>query len=499
MMNIKLNPLWSKTVLVITFSFLLLLSSYVLLDPDGSSKNLSNIYNFFATNFESFFLYFGFGVLLILIFVGISSAGSKKIILEGRKDYSYFSWYSMLFATGMGAALLYWSTYEWLVYYTDPIVLAPVAQLDGEEQLLLKARSYPLFHWTFTGWALYILPTVAFVFSLMKNSNTPLTFSGILLKKQSGPIRIILDIFFIGAILTGAGVGLALSFPLLSAAISKLFNINQSLYLDFLMLFICMCVVAISVYRGLQNGIKKLSNFNIILVIIFLFLILITGPTKYIIFNTLESFSYVIKNYFSLSLTKSKYSLDWTVFYWAWYIALAPAVGAFIVNISNNKTVRELIFGAIIVGSLGCIFHIGVLSNISIYFYENAILDAPKIYEDGSLTSHALVVETISSLNFGLVFLIIFAIIAVVFLCTTYDSLSYILATASMKNFKDKPTRSLRVFFAIILMIQPALIMFMGGKDSFMWLLVVISVPLMVIYIFLILSIFKNAIKFKKS
>ena len=126
-------------------------------------------------------------------------------------------------------------------------------------------------------------------------------------------------------------------------------------------------------------------------------------------------------------------------------------------------------------------------------------MDAPKIYEDGSLTSHALVVETISSLNFGLVFLIIFAIIAVVFLCTTYDSLSYILATASMKNFKDKPTRSLRVFFAIILMIQPALIMFMGGKDSFMWLLVVISVPLMVIYIFLILSIFKNAIKFKKS
>ena len=138
MMNIKLNPLWSKTVLVITFSFLLLLSSYVLLDPDGSSKNLSNIYNFFATNFESFFLYFGFGVLLILIFVGVSSAGSKKIILEGRKDYSYFSWYSMLFATGLGAALLYWSTYEWLVYYTDPIV--------GEEKSLLKARSYPLFH-----------------------------------------------------------------------------------------------------------------------------------------------------------------------------------------------------------------------------------------------------------------------------------------------------------------------------------------------------------------
>jgi len=491
MINIKLNPLWSKTVLAITFSFLVILSSYVLLDPQGSAKNLLKIYSFFATNFESFFLFFGFITLLILIVIALSPAGKKTIHLVGKKSYSYFSWCSMLFATGMGAALLYWSTHEWLVYYTNPI--------DNNDQNLLTSRSYPFFHWMFTGWALYILPTVAFVFSLMRNSNTPLTFSGILLTRQTGILRVILDVFFIGAILTGAGVGLALSFPLMSAAISKIFNLNQTIFLDFLMLIICMLIVAISVYKGLENGIKKLSNFNIILVIIFLLLILVTGPTKYIVVNTFEPVVYVIKNYLNLSLVKSQYSLDWTVFYWAWYIALAPAVGAFIVNISNDKTVRELIFGALIVGSLGTIFHIGILSNVSIYFYENGILDAPKIFLDGSLTTHALVIETIASLDFGNIFLILFAIIAVVFLCTTYDSLSYILATASMKNFKDTPSKNLRVFFAVILMIQPALIMFLGGKDAFMWLLVIISVPLMFIYLFLIISIFKNAIKLRKS
>ena len=491
MINIKLNPLWSKTVLAITFSFLVILSSYVLLDPQGSAKNLLKIYSFFATNFESFFLFFGFITLLILIVIALSPAGKKTIQLVGKKSYSYFSWCSMLFATGMGAALLYWSTHEWLVYYTNPI--------DNNDQNLLTSRSYPFFHWMFTGWALYILPTVAFVFSLMRNSNTPLTFSGILLTRQTGILRVILDVFFIGAILTGAGVGLALSFPLMSAAISKIFNLNQTIFLDFLMLIICMLIVAISVYKGLENGIKKLSNFNIILVIIFLLLILVTGPTKYIVVNTFEPVVYVIKNYLNLSLVKSQYSLDWTVFYWAWYIALAPAVGAFIVNISNDKTVRELIFGALIVGSLGTIFHIGILSNVSIYFYENGILDAPKIFLDGSLSTHALVIETIASLDFGNIFLILFAIIAVVFLCTTYDSLSYILATASMKNFKDTPSKNLRVFFAVILMVQPALIMFLGGKDAFMWLLVIISVPLMFIYIFLIISIFKNAIKLRKS
>ena len=489
MINLKINPLWSKTVLFITFSFLLILSSYVIFDPKGSASFLSTVYSFFAVNFESAFLIFGILTLVTLVIIGVSSIGSNKIIIPGRSTYSYFSWGSMLFATGMGAALLYWSTYEWLVYYTNPI---------SEDTKLLNSRSYPLFHWMFTGWALYILPTVAFALSLLRNNNAPLTFSGILLNKQSGIIRIILDLFFIGAILTGAGVGLALSFPLMSAAVSKIFGIEPTIYLDFMMLFICTIIVCTSVYLGVQNGIKRLSNLNIILVIIFLLSVLLIGPTQYILSNTANSVSYVVQNYLTLSLIKTKYSLDWTVFYWAWYIALAPAVGTFIINVSNNKTIREVIFGALIIGSLGCIFHIGILSNTSIYLFEEGVLNAPQIYLEKSMTTHALVIETISSVNYGYFLTILFAIIAVIFLCTTYDSSSYILATASMKNFQNKPSRSLRVFFAIILMIQPALIMFLGGTDSFMWLLVIISVPLIFIFTLLIMSIFYNAAKLKK-
>ena len=111
----------------------------------------------------------------------------------------------------------------------------------------------------------------------------------------------------------------------------------------------------------------------------------------------------------------------------------------------------------------------------------------------------SIVVENVSSLNYGFYLLIFFGIISIIFLCTTYDSSSYILATAAMKNFKDEPSRNLRLFFAIMLVIQPALIMILGGGDSFMWLLVIFSVPLVFINILLIISIFKNAIKFKKS
>ena len=99
MINIKLNPLWSKTVLIITFGFLLLLSLYVLTDPVGSAEKLLNIYTFFSVNFELFYLYFGFSVLIILIYIAFSSTGSKKILLKGKKNYSYFAWCALLFAT----------------------------------------------------------------------------------------------------------------------------------------------------------------------------------------------------------------------------------------------------------------------------------------------------------------------------------------------------------------------------------------------------------------
>tara|TARA_B100001027_G_scaffold65141_1_gene44198 strand:- start:334 stop:957 length:624 start_codon:yes stop_codon:yes gene_type:complete len=207
----------------------------------------------------------------------------------------------------------------------------------------------------------------------------------------------------------------------------------------------------------------------------------------------------MFKSFFNLSLETSKYSITWTVFYWAWYFALAPAVGTFIVNVSSGKTIREIILGSLLIGSFGGFFHVGVLSNSSIYLFENGILNSPQLYKENIIGLESIVVETVSSLNYGYFLLIPFGIISIIFLCTTYDSSSYILATAAMKNFKNEPSRNLRLFFAFMLVIQPALIMLLGGGDSFMWLLVIFSVPLIFINLLLIISIVKHAIKFRKS
>ena len=115
------------------------------------------------------------------------------------------------------------------------------------------------------------------------------------------------------------------------------------------------------------------------------------------------------------------------------------------------------------------------------------------------MTREELVVKTISSLNYSYVLLLAFSIILIIFLCTTYDSASYVLASASMKNSNMKSSKSLRVLFAILLVIQPTLLMYLNGVDSFKWIMVIFSVPLLFINCLLIYSILKNVYRIKKS
>ncbi len=405
------------------------------------------------------------------------------------------SWSSMLFAAGIGATLLYWSTVEWIDYYN---ILKNDTNLTSKE-ILLYSRSYPIFHWTFTAWAIYCLPVVAFGLALTVKPDSSLTFSGIL-GIENKIFRFVLDVLFIGAIICGSGVGLGLSFPLISSVISKILMIERTFTLDIFTIIFCSIIFATSAYVGVQNGIKRLSNLNMALVIMFLFIVLFLGPTNYILKNSSETLGFLANNYIQMSLaTGTEISLDWSVFYWAWWYALAPMVGTFLVNISNNKTLREIIFGALLIGSLGCILSMTILSNISISLFEQEIINAPNIIENKIFSRADLVVNTILSLNFGFPLLVIFAFIIIIFLCTTYDSASYVLASASMKKSSMTGSKSLRLIFALLLVVQPTLLMYLNGVDSFKWIMVIFSVPLLFINCLLIYSILKNVYRIKES
>ena len=488
----SINPNWNKSVISITILLSLVLSIFVLISPEYSSQILKNIYNYLSNMFEGFFMYGSFALLLFLLVLASSKFGSFKVKLSNKPSYSMFSWSSMLFAGGIGATLLYWSTVEWIEYYN---ILKNNSALSDKE-LMLYSRAYPLFHWGFSAWAIYCLPAVAFGIALTLKPDTNLTFSGILGAKNSFN-KFILDILFIGAIICGAGVGLGLSFPLISSVISKIFVIERTVTLDIFTIIICSFIFGMSAYVGVQKGIRRLSNINVIMVIIFLLIILLLGPSKYILSNSADSFIFLLKEYIPMSVsTGTDISINWSVFYWAWWLALAPMIGTFIINVSNNKSLRQIIFGTIFIGSFGCIFSMMILSNLSISLFESGYINSPNIIENNLMSKEELVVKTISSLNYNYL-LIAFSMILIIFLCTTYDSATYVLASASMKDSSMESSKSLRVLFAILLVVQPTLLMYLNGVDSFKWIMVIFSIPLLFIYLMLIYSILKNVYSIK--
>ena len=488
-----LNKDWNPSLIIIPILLSFLISLYVLIDVDKSTETLGYLYSAASIKLENIYELGAFGVIVFLFMLCIFPIGSKKILLNERPVFGNLSWGAMMFVAGMGASILWAAPVEW----ASTINSNPFGLDISSEGIIEYSQAYPLFHWGFVGWALYALPGVAFTVAVLKNPQVQLSFGGILVTGNSissRVIRNIFDIVFILAILAGAGVGMGVSFPVIAEMTSYLIGINNSFLFQVIILFICLGIFGTSVYKGLEGGIKRLSNINVVLVLVMLMVILLIGPTQFIIDNSIESTGFMIKKYIQMSFfSESSFAQSWTVFYWAWWMALAPFVGTFILQISNGKTIRQMILGTVFIGSFATFIHFYVLGGLTLNLYERGIMDIPEMVK--SVPSGRIALESLLTLPYGYILIILYAFIATIFLCTTYDSCSYVLASTAMRQASKRPSKSLRLVFAFLLIIQPILIMSLEGIDSIKYILVLSSVPLIAIYILMIFYISRNVFK----
>ena len=488
-----LNKDWNPSLIIIPILLSFLISLYVLIDVDKSTETLGYLYSAASIKLENIYELGAFGVIVFLFMLCIFPIGSKKILLNERPVFGNLSWGAMMFVAGMGASILWAAPVEW----ASTINSNPFGLDISSEGIIEYSQAYPLFHWGFVGWALYALPGVAFTVAVLKNPQVQLSFGGILVTGNSilsRVIRNIFDIVFILAILAGAGVGMGVSFPVIAEMTSYLIGINNSFLFQVIILFICLGIFGTSVYKGLEGGIKRLSNINVVLVLVMLTVILLIGPTQFIIDNTIESTGFMIKKYIQMSFfSESSFAQSWTVFYWAWWMALAPFVGTFILQISNGKTIRQMILGTVFIGSFATFIHFYVLGGLTLNLYERGIMDIPEMVK--TVPSGRIALESLLTLPYGYILIILYAFIATIFLCTTYDSCSYVLASTAMRQASKRPSKSLRLVFAFLLIIQPILIMSLEGIDSIKYILVLSSVPLIAIYILMIFYISRNVFK----
>jgi BCCT family betaine/carnitine transporter len=260
--------------------------------------------------------------------------------------------------------------------------------------------------------------------------------------------------------------------------------------MQMIILIIATSLIAYSVYRGLDKGIKVLSVINATLALILVAYVLITGPTGFILEMGVTSLGHLAQNFIRMitwtdPMEKAQFVENWTVFYYAWWIALGPFVGMFVAKISRGRTIREVILGMLGYGSVGCALFFIVLGNYALNLeLHGAYPVAQQAINESPSAAIAAIIEL---LPFGSFWLAFMAVVGLIFTATTYDSASYTLSAGATRYLdpEEHPARAHRVYWAIALGFLPAVLLFLGGLRSLQTASVVASVPLLIVYVIL--------------
>jgi BCCT family betaine/carnitine transporter len=453
------------------------------------------VHGWITLNLGIFYQWATIAVIIFLTWLAFSRYGKIKLgPADEPAEFSLFSWSSMLFCAGIGAGLMYWSVIEWGYYIDAP----PYGVEARSTEAITWAASYGLFHWGVPAWCLYCFPTLAIAVPFYLRSENQLRLSisvheVLNLSSTRGVIPRTIDLFFILALIGGSGTSLGLVTPMISAVVSRLTGIETSFGLNVAVLMFCVVVFGTSVYMGLEKGIRRLSNINVIGLLLLLSFVLIAGPTLFILRMGMDSLGFMIQNTIRMitwtdpidRLAREDdprgFIENYTVFYWAWWIAYAPFVGLFVARISKGRTIREVILGMSIIGSLGCALLYMVFGNYALYLELNEMLPFTQIMNDQGPPE--AIAETLATLPAASLALFAFAVIAVIFTATTYDSASYALASAASEQMHpdEEPARWHRAFWACGLIILPITLMFIDSQAAVLSASMIVSLPLLIL------------------
>lgn len=402
------NPVFIISMLVI---LIFLIGSIMAGDSAGLVFN--NLRKSITSNFDWFFLIAGNVFVLFSLFLIVSPLG--KIKLGGKDalpDFSRLSWFAMLFAAGMGIGLMFWSVAEPVVFASGVWGYAPLGVSESKEM----AFAVSIFHWGLHPWAIYAVVGLALAFAAY-NKGLPLTirsaFQPIFGDAVWGWSGHIIDTLAVFATIFGLATSLGLGAQQANAGLDSLFGIGNNTTVQTVLIVVITIIALCSVVAGLEKGVKRLSEFNIILALIFMVAIITFGPTLEIFKGFAANTVSYAKNIIPLSnwigREDTGFLHDWTTFYWAWWIAWSPFVGMFIARVSKGRTVREFLTCVLIIPTIVSILWLSTFGGAAVDqvveqagSLENAIVtQASPTAEDPQATTTVYNSELAKQVNDG--------------------------------------------------------------------------------------------------
>ncbi|RDE69728.1 BCCT family transporter [Haemophilus sputorum] len=485
------NPL----VIGATLFFVVLLVAMILIAPEQTQTLLNTAKSGIFANFSWFYI-LAFSVFLgFLVILSVSSLGNIKLGNdEEEPEFGFLSWLAMLFAAGMGVGLMFFGVAEPLTHYLSDITTGS-AEHKQQEALL-----HTLFHWGIHAWAVYGTIALALAYFGFRYK-LPLAlrscFYPLLKERINGKLGDLIDIMALLATLFGVITTLGFGASQLGAGLHQLGWISENSFsLQMVVIAVVMSLATFSAISGVGKGVKILSELNLTLAFCLLIFVLVAGPTLYLLSAFSDNIGTYLSNLVKLSFKTYVYEQEhtdwfsgWTILYWAWWCSWAPFVGLFIARISKGRTIREFIFGVLVIPSMFGILWFTVFGNTAIWLNDGEAAGTlgQMISSPETLLFKFLDYLPLSGVT-GLVSLVVISL----FFITSADSGIYVLNNIASRDKSLAAPRWQAVMWGVLMSVVAIVLMQSGGLANLQAMTLLVALPFAMLMLLMCFSLWKG-------
>lgn len=450
--------------------------------PNTAARVFGDIQGWIVTSVGWLYMVSFGGILFFCIALAISPYGRIKLGPDDCvPDYNYISWFAMLFSAGMGIGLMFFSVAEPLSHFASP----PEGEGGTAESARFALRA-AFFHWGYHGWAIYALVGMVLAYFSFRH-DLPLAPRSALYpalgQRIYGPIGHEVDIFAIIGTMFGVATSMGLGIMQLNAGANYLFDLPIGITQQLVMMAAITGITVCSAMAGLDAGMQRLSQLNILLAVSLLLFIVVTGPWQFMLSATVQNYGEYLSGIVEQTFVMYAYSpgewfSDWTLFYWGWWIAWSPFVGMFIARVSRGRTIREFIIGVLLMPPAFTFLWMG--------FFGNAAFDlvmsgaAPELVEAVQTDISVALFRFLEHFPLTIFVSGLSTFLIITFFVTSADAGSLVMVTIASGGKRVPPVWQ-RVFWSILVGLVAAVLLLAGGLKGLQTMTISSALPFLIV------------------
>lgn len=498
-------------VFIVSAVAVVLFVVYALVFQDQASSFFGWLRPALTSTFDAFFLWSANIFVLFCLALVVSPWGGVRLGgSEAKPDFGYVAWFAMLFAAGMGIGLMFFGVLEPVFHMaiSEPLgVPSPIGpdgtiieeNVDAAKRMGIAATS---FHWGLHPWAIYAVVALALaLFSY--NKGLPLTirsaFYPIFGEAVWGWVGHLIDILAVFATLFGLATSLGFGAQQANAGLQFVFGVPVNATVQVILIAGITAIALVSVVRGLEGGVKLLSEVNMLLAFVLMIFVLIAAGAVAIFTDFISGIGAYAMEIIPLSNPHQRVDQDfmqgWTAFYWAWWISWSPFVGMFIARVSRGRTVREFVICVLLIPSLVCLFWMAVFGGAAIdQVLSNPAESVVKANVIDSYSPELSLFAMLQGLPWSMITSVIAIVLVIVFFVTSSDSGSLVIDTITAGGKLDAPMPQ-RVFWCTFEGIVAIVLLLGGGLGALQAMVISTGLPFTIILLLMCWAIVRGLMR----